>query len=280
MAMKRRNSNVWQFFEQKQSSTVPCLFKFSNVLMFVQMFVQMFVLMFVQMFVQMFIQMFDSSLNGTKNSRAQCRVCLNLAQQCHLSIFSIKADICQLRRESKIYQVRGICLHMTQKGPLCNFTLSVSFTHSVSFYTQCVILHKVCSFTHSYLFCWNRYIHLCSVIVIYAVLLQGIVFFFANYALLSVKFSRFKICEWKKNWQILGMLVMMEKDGKILSSFHLILSKLMNFLGGQKLLETFPKHHPFSRALSSQYTHHHHILCYSAMDTWLVQKVWYCVYRV
>ena len=57
----------------------------------------------------------------------------------------------------------------------------------------------------------------------------------------------------------------MEKDGKILSSFHLILSKLMNFLGGQKLLETFPKNHPFSRALSSQYTHHHHILCYSAM---------------
>ena len=72
----------------------------------------------------------------------------------------------------------------------------------------------------------------------------------------------------------------MEKDGKILSSFHLILSKLMNFLGGQKLLETFPKNHPFSRALSSQYTHHHHILCYSAMDTWLVQIVWYCVYRV
>ena len=36
------------------------------------------------------------------------------------------------------------------------------------FYTQSVILHKVCSFTHSDL--WNKYERLCSVTVVYAVL--------------------------------------------------------------------------------------------------------------
>ena len=63
----------------------------------------------------------------------------------HTSYFSVT----QSRRECKKFQVRGI-FHIEHKRDPCVILHTMcTFTHSVLFHTECVILQTLCNFTHN-----------------------------------------------------------------------------------------------------------------------------------